>query len=116
MNKRFELICRADGKFLFQLRGDDGNVLLSSHTCDSKIMAQSEVLQARNSLRDVDRLVAEQAGDGTHYYVVKDRKGSVLAKSPVTASADEFAGLSSAIRTAAQNAPLVDLTKHRSAG
>ncbi len=115
MHKRFELVCSDDGKFLFRLRGDDGNVLLSSHTCESKIMAQSEVLQARNSLRDDNRLEAQHRSDGMHCYVVRGRNGSELARSPMTRSDAELVTLHSAILAAANNAPLVDLTKRRTA-
>jgi uncharacterized protein YegP (UPF0339 family) len=114
MSARFEIVQGPDGKFLFQLRGNDGSVLLHSLSCDSKIMAQNEVLHARNSLRDDTRLVEHSADDGTSFFVIKDRNG--IARSAHVGSSNELAALIELVRSTAQHAPLVDLAKRKPLG
>jgi len=118
MKDRFEVVQDPNGRFSFQLRAADGATLLSSLACDSKIMAQSDLLHTRNSLRDNDRVIEHQADDGTRFVVIKDRNGAVLARSPHVDPTAPFAAMLDRIRSAAQGAPLVDLTKrkHSAAG
>ena len=116
MAARFEIVQAPEGKFLFQLRGTDGSVLLNGLTCDSKIMAQNEVLHARNSLRDDTRLVEHSADDGTSFFVIKDRNGSAIARSAHVGSSNELAALIELVRSTAQHAPLVDLAKRKPLG
>ena len=49
MATRFELVLDDAGKFHFQLRGPDGDVLLRSVGCNGKIGAQTGVLHVRNA-------------------------------------------------------------------
>jgi uncharacterized protein YegP (UPF0339 family) len=116
MAARFEIVQAPDGKFLFQLRGTDGSVLLNGLSCDSKIMAQNEVLHVRNSLRDEARVIAHQADDSSSFLVIKDLKGTAIARSPQVSTGKELTAFTALIRTAAQNAPLVDLAKRKPLG
>ncbi|HEX5051560.1 MAG TPA: hypothetical protein VFZ65_07310 [Planctomycetota bacterium] len=116
MATRFELLLEPSGKFHFLLRSPDGGVLLRSLAGDSKIMSQNELLHARNALRDDSRLVPHEAEDGSHFLVVKDRDGSVLARSPSVGSAAELEAMTDQIRAAGQGAPVIDLTKRRAQG
>ena len=82
MSTRFEVVLEHDNTYFFQLRMDDGSVILRSLGSDSKIMTQNEVLHLRNSLRDDSRLVPHDGDDGSFFLVVKDRDGTVLARTP----------------------------------
>ncbi|MEO6593461.1 MAG: hypothetical protein ABIP94_01765 [Planctomycetota bacterium] len=113
MATRFELVLETGGKFHFLLRSPDGEVLLRSLAGDSKIMAQNELLHARNALRDDARLVPHEGEDGSRFLIVKDRDGSVLARSPKVNTAAELHALTEQIRHAGQGAPVIDLTKRR---
>jgi hypothetical protein len=112
MVARFEISQDTDGRFHFQLRASDGSVLLNSLPGDSKIMAQNEILHARNAVRDPERIVPHHAQDG-HFLVLKDRDGSVLARSPRVDSAAALDALAVQIRDAASAAGLVDTTKRK---
>ncbi len=115
-SSRFELVQDGEGKFHFHLRSPDGNALLRSLGCDSKIMAQNEVIHARTSLRDAARMVPHHGDDGEHFVVLKDRDGSVLARSPQVHTVDELSSLADLIRTCGSTAPIVDLTRRRAEG
>ncbi|MFN3241733.1 MAG: hypothetical protein ACE37K_09500 [Planctomycetota bacterium] len=110
MANRFEVVLEHDDTFLFQLRTKDGDVVLRGLGSPSKIMTQNEILHLRNSLRDDARRVPHESADGEHFLVIKDRDGSVLAKSPRVASKEALEGLEQRILDAC-GAPIVDLTK-----
>lgn len=113
MAARYEVVLDDDGRFRFQLLSADGEVLLTSLPEGSKIMVQNSVLNARNSVRDPDRMVAHEAEDGTHFGVLKDRHGEALARTPRVASPQALDQLLERLTAAGANAPLVDRTKRR---
>lgn len=108
---RFELVLD-HGTPTFQLRTPTGQVLLSGLGSKSKIMVQNEILHVRSALRDPTRLVPHQAPDGTHWVVLKDEDGSVLAKSPHVPSQTALQELTTQVFAVAASAPILDRTKH----
>jgi hypothetical protein len=108
---RFELILDHD-KVTFHLRTADGQVLLTGLGAKSKIMVQNEILHVRKALRDPSHLVPHEGRDGSHWIVVKDLDGSVLAKTPHVETAAAANDLIARILALAPAAPIVDLTKH----
>lgn len=114
MASRFEIVSVPSGKYQFQLRGPDGEVLLTSPGYDGKITAQNAVLHARTAIKDEGRVLDEVTARGQHQIVLKEKDGSLLARSPA-ADASVLAALRSSILTVAATAPIVDLTKRRPA-
>ena len=112
MATRYELVFEHDATFRFQLRHADGEVILRGLDSTSKIMSQNEILHLRNSLRDDSRMVRHTAKDGTQFVVVKDRDGSVLARSKNVATEAELDELVESLLGAA-GAPIIDLAKHQ---
>jgi len=110
MSARFELVFDGSGKFHFDLRAPEGNVLLSGLPCESKVMVEDDVLRARNALRDDSRMVAHHVDNGRHFVVIKARNGTVLARSPQVTSDAQLTELIERIHLAAAHAPLADLT------
>ncbi len=111
MATRYEVVLDHDDTFVFQLRTADGDVVLRGLGSPSKIMVQNEILHLRNALRDDSRIVPHEA-DGEHFVVVKDRDGSVLAKSKRVDSEAALKELVDGLLAAA-TAPIIDLSKHR---
>lgn len=109
-NHRFELAQDHD-HLTFHLRTPEGQTLLTGLGSKSKIMVQNEIMHARNALRDPAHLVPHQAADGTHWFVLKDLDGSVLAKTPHVATATDLDDMRVRILAVAASAPIVDLTK-----
>lgn len=113
MATRFEVVHEHD-EFLFQLRTADGEVVLRSLGSPSKIMTQNEILHLRSAIKEDSHFVPHEAKDGTHFLVLKDKDGSVLAKTDHVASAAQLDQIKATI-VAAGGAPMIDLTKkHRS--
>lgn len=115
MVTRFELNQDDAGRFGFVLRHQDGEVLLAGLMGDSKVMAQNDVLHARSAIREASRFVPHQGSDGSHFAVLKDKDGSVLAR---TRHFDSASTLQDAIASIAAcvDAPLLDLTRRRNGG
>lgn len=113
MSIRFELVQDPNSKFHFQLRAEDGSVMLLGLPCDNKLAAQNELQHTRSSLRLPERVVEHTGHDQTKFIVIKDEDGSVLARSPHVPSASQLTVLVESIRGAASGAPLVDLCKRR---
>lgn len=113
MATRFEVVLEHDDTFFFQLRTADGNVALRSLASNSKIMTQNEILHLRKAMQDESLLVPHVGADDSHFLVIKDQDGSVLARSSKTRSAAELKELTQTIRDASHS-PIIDLTKkHR---
>jgi hypothetical protein len=110
MNARYEIV-QDDQRFSFRLLGSDGTVLLSGLPSSGKIAVQSEVLHVRNSVRAGDRFVTHAADDGTHFVVLKDRHGNVLARSPHVRSPGHLDRLIEMIHAVASGAPMLDLAR-----
>lgn len=113
MASRFELVLDEAGKFHFQLRSPDGDILLRSIGCDGKIKAQTGVLHVRSALRDAARSGPHTEADGSHWVVVKEADGSLLARSVRVADEAAAQALLARIRAISDTAPIIDLTKRR---
>jgi uncharacterized protein YegP (UPF0339 family) len=110
MANRFELVLDHD-KFNFHLRTADGLTLLTGLGSTSRIMTQNEIAHVRSSLRDPSHLVSHVGDDGSFFVTVKDKDGSVLAKSPHVGSKALLEELAHRILTLAPQAPMIDLSK-----
>lgn len=113
MATRFELVQDPLGKFHFQLCDDGGTLLLESLGGDSKIMTQNDLQHARQALTQADHVVGHVAADGTHFAVVKDDDGSVLARTPHVPSATRLDAMVAEVRNSALVAPLIDRCRRR---
>jgi len=112
MVTRFEVVLEHDDTFFFQLRTADGEVVLRSLGSPSKIMTQNELLHLRTAIRDDSRWINHEARDGSHFVVIKDKDGSVLARSYQTKSPRELDEAKRLIVDAG-TAPVVDLSRRR---
>lgn len=115
MSTRFEIVLADDGSYVFQLRSNAGELLLKGPHCPSKIMTQNGILHLRRALQHPELMEAHTNADGSSFIVVRDQDGSALARSRRAASDTVREDLERSLCEAA-GAPMIDLTKHRSAG
>lgn len=111
MATRYEIVHDNDA-FHFQLRLADGDVVLRGLDSTSKIMVQNEILHLRNALRDDSGMVPHQDEQGRHFVIVKDRDGTVLARSKRVADEAALEALTEVLLGAA-HAAIIDLAKSR---
>jgi uncharacterized protein YegP (UPF0339 family) len=115
MNARFELVLDNRGKFHFQLRGHDDEVLLRGGSCATKAMAEIDVAHTREVMRDVKHLAPFRSYDGGHFLVIKYDDDKMLARSSRVPTARELALIAKQIRTIPTDVPLVDLSDRKEA-
>jgi hypothetical protein len=110
MAAKFELKKAANGQFMFNLKGGNGEVILTSETYVAKAAAKDSIASVRaNALIDAryDRRVA---ANGQRYFVLKALNGQVLGTSETYSSAQAMEDGIAAVKRDAPNAPLEDLT------
>ncbi len=108
MSTKFEIVQDDQGRFCFRLLDGQQHVLLTGLPSKGKVAVQLEVQHARQAIRAGDRFVAHTDHGGEHFVVLKDKDGSVLAKSPHFAVRADVDALIAAVAASAPGAPLVD--------
>lgn len=100
----------SSGKFRFNLRAGNNEVILSSETYAAKAGAVDGIESVRTNSQDEDRFVRKTASDNSPYFVLTAANGQVIGKSEMysTASARDK-GITS-VMTNAPDAKVVDKT------
>jgi len=102
MSATFVIESGNTGKFRFNLRAGNQQVILTSQTYESKTAAQSGIDAVRKNAADDARFERKKAKDGSAYFVIKARNGETIGKSEMYAST---AGMENGIRSVSTNAP-----------
>jgi uncharacterized protein YegP (UPF0339 family) len=95
-----------NGKFRFNLRAGNHQIILSSELYEAKAAAQNGIAAVRRDAADASRFERKTAKDGSAYFVLKSRNGETIGKSEMYSSA---AGMERGIASVAANAPLASL-------
>jgi uncharacterized protein len=90
------------GKFRFNLRSGNHQVILSSETYDTKAAAENGIESVRKNATDDASFVRKTAKDGSAYFVIKARNGETIGKSEMYKSPS---GMENGIKSVATNAP-----------
>jgi uncharacterized protein YegP (UPF0339 family) len=110
MAGKFELKKGASGKFSFNLKAGNGQVIFTSQAYDSKRSASAGIRSVKkNALTDA-RFERKTASNGQAYFVLTATNGQTIGKSQMYSG---LAGMEKGIRSVVKNAPdapVVDLT------
>jgi uncharacterized protein YegP (UPF0339 family) len=90
------------GKYRFNLRSGNHQVILSSETYESKSAAENGIESVRKNATDDSQVVRKTAKDGSPYFVIKAKNGETIGKSEMYTSAS---GMENGIKSVAANAP-----------
>jgi uncharacterized protein YegP (UPF0339 family) len=90
------------GKYRFNLRSGNHQVILSSETYDSKAGAENGIESVRKNATDDSQVVRKTAKDGSPYFVIKAKNGETIGKSEMYSSTS---GMENGIKSVAANAP-----------
>jgi uncharacterized protein YegP (UPF0339 family) len=90
------------GKFRFNLKSGNHQVILSSETYDSKTAAENGIESVKKNATEDANFVRKTAKDGSPYFVIKARNGETIGKSEMYTSG---AGMERGIKSVATNAP-----------
>lgn len=111
MPGKFELLRGKSGKFHFNLKSSNGQIILSSQMYKSIGSAKNGINSVRNNSGSAEKFDRRKTKDGQPYFVLKAANGIVIGKSE-TYNSDS--SMENGIKSVQKNGPearLVDNTK-----
>lgn len=110
MASAFVIAKNAAGKFRFNLRAGNNQIILTSETYEAKAGALNGVESVRKSSQDDARYVRKTAKDGSPYFVLTATNGETIGKSEMYSSTSSMENGIKSVKTTAPKAPIVDNT------
>lgn len=86
MAGKFELLSAANGKFKFNLKAGNGQVILSSEIYESKAAAENGIESVKKNAGDDDRYDRKTASNGSPYFNLKAGNGQIIGSSEMYSS------------------------------
>ncbi len=102
MAGKFELKTAKNGKFHFNLKASNGQIILSSEMYDSRKAAEAGIASVKKNAPDDKRYEQKTSGKGEPYFNLKAGNGEVIGKSEMYKSAR---GVKNGIESVKKNAP-----------
>jgi hypothetical protein len=99
------------GKFRFNLKSGNHQVILSSETYNSRAAAENGIDSVRKNATEDASFVRKTAKDGSPYFVIKARNGETIGKSEMYSSSSGMENGIKSVRTNAPSAKLIDRTR-----
>ncbi len=111
MAGKFEINKSKNGKFLFNLKAANGQIILSSQMYEAKPSAENGVESCRtNGVLD-ERFERATSSAGQPYFNLKAANGQVIGRSEMYSSAAAMENGITSVKTNAPDATLKDLTE-----
>ncbi len=102
MAGKFELKTAKNGKFHFNLKASNGQIILSSEMYETKKAAESGIVSVKKNAADAKRYDRKESKKGEHFFNLKAGNGEPIGKSEMYTSA---AGMENGIASVTKNAP-----------
>jgi hypothetical protein len=99
---KFALKTGKDGQFYFNLKADNGQIILSSEGYTTKAACDNGIESVRKNAADESRFDKQTSGNGKFYFNLKAGNSQVIGKSQMYESE---AGCDNGIRSVQSNAP-----------
>ena|SRR5688572_12018469 len=106
MPGRFEIKTGKSGKFSFNLKASNGQVILSSESYESRKAAEGGVASVKKNAGNDARFERKTAKDGSAYFVLKASNGEPIGKSEMYKSK---ASMESGIKSVRNNAEWAEI-------
>ena len=90
------------GKYRFNLKAGNNQVILSSEQYETKAAAENGIESVRKNASDDSSFVRKTAKDGSAYFVIKAKNGETIGKSEMYSSAS---AMENGVKSVASNAP-----------
>lgn len=110
MAAKFELKDAKGGKFIFNLKAANGQVVLTSETYDTKKNAEKGIAAVRKSATNAKRYETKEAKDDHQYFVLKAANGEIIGKSEMYKTAKSVEKGIASVQKNAPESKVVDLT------
>lgn len=105
---KFELNPAKGGKFMFNLKATNGQVILTSETYDTKKAAEKGIAAVRKGAANAKRFEKKEAKNGEQYFVLKAANGEIIGKSEMYKTAKSLENGIASVQKNAPEARLVD--------
>ncbi|MEO5857500.1 MAG: YegP family protein [Pyrinomonadaceae bacterium] len=102
MAGKFEIKTGKTGRFSFNLKASNGQVILSSENYDSRKGAEGGIASVKKNVGNDARFERKTAKDGSAFFVLKAANGEPIGKSEMYKTK---ASMESGIKSVGKNAP-----------
>ncbi|MBP6001875.1 MAG: YegP family protein [Pyrinomonadaceae bacterium] len=102
MAGKFELKVSSNGKYHFNLKAGNGQIILSSEMYESKSAAENGIESVKKNSGDDARYERKESSNGKPYFNLKASNGQVIGKSEMYESA---ASMENGIESVKKNGP-----------
>lgn len=110
MSGSFELTRTSNGKFMFNLKAGNGQVVLTSQMYESRASALQGIESVRVNAVLADRFERGTNAGGQPYFTLKAGNGQVIGRSQAYAGMPAMEGGIASVQSNAPDAALKDLT------
>ncbi len=105
MAGKFELKTAKNGKFHFNLKAGNGQIILSSEMYDTKAAAENGIASVKKNSTDDGRYERKTSAKGEPYFALKASNGQQIGKSEMYSSASSMENGINSVKTNAAGAP-----------
>ena len=107
---KFEIFKRTDEQFHFNLKADNGKVILTSEGYTAKAGAQNGIEAVKKNAADKAMYQVIESKDGQYYFNLKSPNGQVIGTSEMYVTFDNMNEGVARVEKLAPDAEVVDLT------
>jgi len=108
MAGKFEIKLGKTGKFRFNLKASNGQIILTSEAYDSRSAATRGITSVKNNARNDKRFERKTAKDGSSYFVMKAANGEPIGKSEMYTTTRAMENGIASVGKNAPDAPVAD--------
>lgn len=108
MAGKFEIKAGKNGKFRFNLKASNGQVILSSEAYDSRKGAEGGIASVKKNAGNDGRFERKTAKDGSFYFTLKAANGEPIGKSEMYKTKRSMENGIASVGKNAPEAPVVD--------
>ena len=110
MAGKFDLKTTPSGKYMFNLKSGNGQVVLTSQLYESKGSAESGIASVKNNASEDGRYERKEAKNGDPFFVLNATNGQVIGKSEMYSGAAAMENGIESVKTNGPTAEVVDNT------
>ena len=111
MAGKFELNTSSNGKFFFNLKASNGQIILSSEMYESKSAAENGIASVKKNAADDARYDRRTAKNGDPYFVLKAGNGEEIGRSETYSSPAAMENGIDSVKTNAPDASIAETAK-----
>ena len=111
MAGKFEISQSKNGKFFFNLKASNGQIILTSQLYEAKSSAEKGIDSCKTNCSLDERFERASSSSGQPYFNLKAANGQVIGRSEMYSSTSAMENGISSVKTNAPDASVKDLTE-----